>query len=117
MTVYFEGNGEPKNVSIGQARDQLILAIKAKRDEVLADPKLESYEDPFQRDRVVADRAIHGVLAVLDGASDLFPEVSLVPCVPEEDLEEAKAAGGDHFDPNGGTIGGALADYWNLVND
>lgn len=117
MTVYFEGNGKPKVVTVGQARDLFIDALKAKRDEVLSDPKLESYEDPSQRDRVVADRAIHSVLSVLNGDSDFFPYMNLIPSVTDEDIEEAKAAGADYFDNSYGDIGGGLAEYWNLVNN
>lgn len=114
--IYFEGNGESKVVSDAQARDQFILAIKAKRDEVLANPELDSYEDSAQRDRILADRVVHGVLSVLDGDSDLFPQMNLIPFVPVEDVEEAKAAGADFFDSSSGDIGGGLAAYWDLVN-
>lgn len=117
MSIYFEGTGNPSPVSVSQARDQLIIALKAKRDEVLTDKSLESYEDPAQRDRVVADNTIRGVLQVLDGETELFPYTNLCPAVPDEDIEEAKLAGADYFDPMAGTIGVGLAAYWDTVNN
>lgn len=115
--IYFEGNGKTKAVTVDQARDQLILALKAKRDEVLANPELDSYEDSAQRDRLLADRVVHGVLSVLDGETDHYPVMNLIPVVTDEDIEEATSAGADHFDPCSGHIGNGLAAYWDLVNN
>lgn len=116
MTIYFEGNGESKPVTVMKARDQFIYAITASRDEALSDPYLESYQDSAQRDLVVANKIIRGVLSVLDGDSQYFPAMNLIPYVPDEDVEEAKAAGADFFDSGSGDIGQGLADYWDLVN-
>lgn len=116
MSIYFEGNGESNPVSISQARDQFLLAIKNKRDEILNDPYIDSFEDTAQRDRVVADKIIGGVLTVLDGDTVDFPEMNLLPCVPDDDIAEARAAGADFFDSSAGTIGGGLAAYWELIN-
>jgi len=116
MTIYFEGDGKSKAVTTEQARDQFIFALKAKRDEVLNDPELDSYEDSAQRDRVLADKTIKGVLQVLDGDTPHFPYMNLLPGVPDEDYEEAIAAGADFFDNGGGSIGGGLADYFSMVN-
>lgn len=116
MSIYFEGTGKPEPVSVEQARDQLVMALKAKRDEILADPSLEGYEDTVYRDRLIADRTITGVFHVLNGETDLFPATNLLPIVQDEDIEEAKAAGADYFDPCSGDIGAGFADYWNLVN-
>ncbi|AEH03729.1 hypothetical protein AVT69_gp304 [Pseudomonas phage PhiPA3] len=116
MTIYFEGNGESKPVTLSQTRDQFMLAIKNKRDEVLSNPLLETYEDPAQRDRVVADATIKGVLQVLDGESNDFPAVELKPFVPEEDITEAKEAGADYLDPECADFGQGLAEYWNLIS-
>lgn len=115
--IYFEGDGKTKAVSVDQARDQLILAIKAKRDEALANPELDSYEDTAQRHLVLANAVVHGVLSVLDGETDLYPVMNLIPAVPDDDIEEAIAAGADHFDPSSGHIGNGLAAYWDLVNN
>lgn len=117
MTIYFEGNGNTKAVTDQMARDLLICALKTKRDELIADPVLESYEDPEQRDRYLADRCIHGVLSVLNGETEYFPATVIVPIVTDEDMQAAKDAGADHFDPNSGDIGAGMADYWNLVNN
>ena len=117
MTIYFEGNGKSKAVTESQARDQLMLAIKNKRDEVLAIPNLDSYEDPTQRDRVVANAMVSGVLAVLDGTTDDFPSVNLLPNCLEEEYQEALDAGADYFDNGGGDIGGgSLAAYWDMIS-
>lgn len=117
MTVYFEGNGKSKAVTTEQARDQLIYAIKEKRDEVLAATDLTSYEDSAIRDRIVADRTISGVLAVLDGETTNFPYMNLIPAVPDEDYAEAIAAGADYFYNGSGCIGGGLSAYWDMVNN
>lgn len=117
MTIYFEGNGNSKAVTDQQARDQLIFAIKTVRNDILLDPTLDSYEDPGERDRVVADRCIHGVLSVLNGETEHFPATNLMPIVTDEELQAAKDAKADYFDPCSGDIGAGIADYWNLVNN
>lgn len=117
MTIYFEGNGTPKAVTTEQARDQFIFALKAKRDELLSDPKLESYEDSAQRDRILADSIIAGVLTVLDGDTEHYPHVNLLPSASDDDHTEALEAGADFFDHSGTDIGGGLAAYWSMVNN
>ena len=116
MSIYFEGNGTTKAVSVGEARDQLVYALKEMRDEALNDPTLDAYEDSAQRDTAVANKIIGGVLGVLDGNSAHFPAMNLIPNVSDEDVTAAKEAGADHFDPLGGDIGQGLQEYWNLVN-
>lgn len=116
MSIYFEGNGKSRPATTSEARDQLVYALGEMRDEVLSDPYLESYQDSAQRDIVVANKIIAGVLGVCDGNSAHYPAINLIPYVSEEDIEEAKAAGANHFDSGSGDIGQGLADYWNLVH-
>ena len=116
MSIYFEGNGNSKAVSVGEARDQFIYALKEMRDEALNDPTLEAYEDSAQRDIAVANKIIGGMLGVLDGNSTHFPAMNLMPYVTEEDIAAAKEAGADYFDGGSGDIGQGLQEYWNMVN-
>jgi hypothetical protein len=116
MSIYFEGNGNPKAVGISEARDQFIYALKEMRDEALNDPYLDAYEDSAARDTAVANKIIGGVLGVLDGNSTHFPAMNLLPYVSEEDVTAAKEAGADYFDSGSGDIGQGLQEYWNLVN-
>lgn len=116
MTIYFEGNGKPRPVTVGEARDQFVHALKEMRDEVLNDPYLESYEDSAQRDTVVANKIIGGMLGILDGNSEHFPAVNLVPYELPEDKDEAIAAGANYFDTKEfADFGGGLEAYWALV--
>lgn len=117
MTIYFEGDGKSRPVTMSECRDQFIHAIKEMRDEILNDPTLEAYEDTPQRDVVVANRVIGGVLGVLDGNSVHFPAVNLVAYDPEEDIAEAKAAGANYIDHKEfADFGQGLQEYWNQVN-
>lgn len=117
MSVYFEGDGKSRAVTLSECRDHFINAIKDVRDEVLNDPKLEAYEDTAQRDLVVANRVIGGVLGILDGQSPSFPAVNLIPYVGEEDIVEAKAAGSNYIDLGEfSDFGQGLSEYWSQVN-
>lgn len=117
MTIYVEGDGKSKPVTMSIARDLFITALVEMRNETLNDPLLESYQDSAQRDVVVANNIIGGVLGIIDGKSELYPAVNFIPYVSNDDIEEAKAAGADYFDNTYGDIGdGSLQDYWNLVN-
>lgn len=117
MTIYFEGDGKSRPVTIGEARDQFIYALKEMRDEALNDPTLDAYEDSAQRDIAVANKIIGGVLGVMDGNSEHFPSVNLVAYESDEDKEEAKAAGGNYFDSTEfADFGQGLKEYWNMVN-
>lgn len=116
MTVYFEGNGTPRVVTVAEARDQLVHALKEARDEILNDPALEAYDDTPTRDLHVANRMIGGVLGIMDGSSEHYPGVNLIPYCTDEDMEEAKAAGANYFDNSYGDIGGGMQAYWEQVS-
>ncbi|ABY63194.1 hypothetical protein ST201phi2-1p369 [Pseudomonas phage 201phi2-1] len=118
MTIYFEGDGKSRPVTISECRDQFISTLKDVRDEILNDPTLESYEDTPQRDRVIADRVIGGVLGVLDGNSDTFPAVNLITYIADGEVEEAKAAGANYLDHSEfADFGQGLQEYWNQVSN
>lgn len=117
MTIYFEGNGTSKAVTTDQARDQFIFALNAKKSEILDEVEYKEYDDIGQAYRDIADRTIRGVLQVLDGDTEHFPYMNLIPDVPDIDFDEAIAAGADYFDNGGGSIGGGLADYFSMVNN
>lgn len=117
MTIYFEGNGNPKPVTDQQARDQLIVALQVKRDEIMAEVEYKEYDDQGQAYRDVINRTIHGVLSVLNGETDNFPSVNMIPASTDEEIQTAKDAGADYFDNSSGDIGAGIADYWNLVNN
>lgn len=117
MTIYFEGNGKSRAVTIGEARDQFVYALKEMRDEALNDPTLDAYEDSAARDLAVANKIIGATLSVLDGNSDHFPMVNLIPGESPEDKEEAIAAGANYFDTSElADFGGGLKAYWDMVN-
>ena len=117
MTVYFEGNGTPRPVTMVECRDQFIVALKEMRDEVLNDPTLEAYEDTPQRDLIVANRVIGGVLGIVDGNSEHFPAINLIAFDGDDDVAEAKAAGANYIDHmEFADFGRGLGEYWNQVN-
>lgn len=118
MTIFFEGDGKSRPVTISECRDQYIHALKEMRDEILNDPTLEAYEDTPQRDRVIADRIIGGVLDIADGNSPNFPSINLIPTENPDDIEEAKAAGANYFDTTEfADFGGGLGEYWRQVSN
>jgi hypothetical protein len=117
MSIYFEGNGKPRPVTVGEARDQFVYALKEMRDEALQDPYLDAYEDSAARDTAVANKIIGGVLGILDGNSEHFPAVNLIAYDPPEDKEEAIAAGANYIDHREfADFGQGLEAYWALVN-
>lgn len=118
MSIYFEGNGKPRAATVAEARDQFMTALKEARDEVLTEIGTEAYDSaPIPvRDKLIADHVIGGVLSILDGDSQYFPAMNLIPYVSEEDEADAKAAGANFFDSGSGDIGQGLAQYWEEVN-
>jgi hypothetical protein len=117
MTVYFEGNGTPRPVSITECRDQFISTLKEMRDEILNDPTLEAYEDTAQRDLHIANRTIGGLLDIVEGNNDSFPAINLIMFENDDDNAEAKAAGANYVDHcEFSDFGRGLAEYWNQVN-
>jgi len=118
MTIYFEGDGKSRPVTISECRDQFINTLKEVRDEILNDPALEAYDDTPQRDRVIANRVIGGILDIVDGNNANFPAINLIPTENPEDIEEAKAAGANYFDTSEfADFGGGLAEYWRQVSN
>lgn len=117
MTIYFEGDGNSRPVTLSEARDQFVYALKEMRDEALNDPYLDQYEDSAARDLAVANKIIGGTLGILDGNSTHFPAVNLVAYEPEGEKEEAIAAGANYFDASEfADFGQGLKEYWELVN-
>lgn len=116
MTVYCEGNGNPRAITAGEARNMLIEVIKETRDEILNDPALEAFDDTPQRDLHIANLVIGGVLGIMDGDNPNYPGVNLIPYCSDEDIEEAKAAGANYFDNTYGDIGGGMQAYWEQVS-
>lgn len=117
MTIYFEGDGKSRPVTFSECRDQFINTLKDMRDEILNDPALEAYEDTPQRDLHIANRVIGGVLDIVEGDNPNFPGINLVAMVPDDDIEEAKAAGANYLDlTEFADFGRGLAEYWRQVN-
>lgn len=117
MTTYFEGNGQSRPVTISECRDQFVHALKEMRDEILNDPSLEAYEDSTERDLVIANRAIGGVLSIVDGNSEHFPGINLIPYVADDDKAEAIAAGANFLDLGEfADFGAGMSEYWIQVN-
>lgn len=118
MTVYFEGNGTSRPVTITECRDQFISVLKDMRDEILNDPQLEAYEDTPARDLVIANRVIGGVLDIVEGDNAGFPAINLIPFENSEDVEEAKAAGANYIDNSEfADFGRGLGEYWRQVSN
>lgn len=117
MTVYFEGNGKSRPVSITECRDQFISTLKDVRDEILNDPGLEAYEDTPQRDLHIANRVIGGVLDIFEGNNENFPAVNLIMFENSDEVDAAKAAGANYVDNSEfADFGRGLAEYWNQVS-
>lgn len=117
MSVYFEGNGKSRPVSITECRDHFIGVLKDMRDEVLNDPGLEAYEDTPQRDRHIANRVIGGVLDIVEGNNANFPAINLIMFENPDEVEEAKSAGANYVDNcEFADFGRGLAEYWNQVS-
>ena len=115
MSVYFEGNGKSRAVTIVECRDHFIGVLKDIRDEVINDPALEVYEGS-QRDLVIANRVIGGVLNVVEGNNPNFPAINLIPCEDIDEVAEAKAAGANYIDNSEfADFGAGIAEYWNQV--
>lgn len=117
MTVYFEGNGKSRPVTMAECRDHFVNVLKDMRDEVLNDPQLEAYEDTPLRDMVIANRVIGGVLDIVEGDNPNFPSISLIPTENPDELEEAKAAGANYIDNSEfADFGRGLSEYWRQVS-
>lgn len=116
MTVYFEGNGVSRPVTFVECRDHFIEVLKDVRDEVINDPELEAYEYP-QRDLVIANRVISGVLNIVEGNNPNFPGINLIAYEDQDEVAEAKAAGANYIDTSEfADFGAGIAEYWNQVN-
>lgn len=115
MSVYFEGNGTPRPVTVVECRDHFISVVKDMRDEVLNDPAMEAYESP-QRDLVIANRVIGGILNIVEGNNPSFPGINLIPYEDQDEIAEAKAAGANYIDNSEfADFGAGIAEYWNQV--
>lgn len=117
MTVYFEGDGKSRPVSITECRDQFISTLKDARDEILNDPSLEAFDDTPARDLHIANRTIGAVLDIVEGNNSSFPAINLIMFDTPDDVEEAKAAGANYVDHHEfADFGRGLAEYWNQVS-
>lgn len=123
MSVYFEGDGNPRPVEYGDVRDLFLETIKQRREEILADPQLEAFEDPAERDRAVATSTIDSILAILDGDNPNCPGFQLIPDVGDDEKRLAVEAAGNWIPFDDGSshyvplnIAGNLCEYFRTVN-
>jgi hypothetical protein len=122
MTVYFEGDGNPRAATYDEVRDLLMDTLRNRREEILQNPVFIDMDSGPERDRALVNAAIHSVLVVLDGDHPDCPSFRLIPETTQEELDEAIMAKGNWVPPADDLkqaidVSGNLAEYFTLVNN
>lgn len=118
MTVYFEGNGNPRPATYDEVRDLVVNTIQQRRDEVLSQVA-DVYGESYEGQRAAANGMANAIMAIIDGNDPQCPAFSLVAQSTPEEVQEAKDSGGNWIptaEESPVDLSGCMAEYWSAIN-